>query len=66
MSRNQIASRLADAGRRRAEAIQARDDASQEIAKLIPRAQRAGIGVTEIARLTGLSRRAVYDLIGDE
>lgn len=66
MSRDRITDQLADAGRRRAAAIDARHDASMEIARLIPRAQRAGVGVTEIAQLTGLSRRAVYDLLNDE
>lgn len=63
MSREEIASKLADAGRRRAEAMEARDEIAREIADLVVEAQRAEFGVTEIARLTGMSRRSIYDLL---
>jgi hypothetical protein len=35
--------------------------AMEQIAELIPQAQDAGISVAEIARLTGITRTAVYD-----
>jgi hypothetical protein len=63
MDRDEIASRIARAGRRRTRAMEAKRDASQELAELIPLARRAGIGVTEIVRLSGMSPRGVYDMI---
>lgn len=63
VKRDEIMDRLVKAGERRTAAIEARQDAADELAKLIPLAQRAGIGATEITRLTGLSRRAVYDVL---
>ena len=47
----------------RERAIEARRAATRRIAGLIPRAYRAGIGATEIARLTGMTNRAVYDAL---
>ena len=35
-------------------------------AELIRRASDAGIGVMEMAELTGLSRRAIYDVLKEE
>lgn len=63
MTRDEITARLVKAGKRRAAALEAREAAADELARLIPLAQRAGIGATEITRLTGLSRRAVYDVL---
>lgn len=63
MSREKLTSQLAEAGRERELAIEARSAATRRIAGLIPRAYRAGIGVTEIARLTGMTNRAVYDVL---
>jgi hypothetical protein len=63
MKRDEITARLVKAGERRAAALDARQVAADEIANLIPLAHRAGIGATEITRLTGLSRRAVYDVL---
>lgn len=63
MSRDQLVTRLAEAGARRREAMDAKRNASREIGELIPRAYHAGIGVTEITRLTGMSPRAVYDVL---
>jgi hypothetical protein len=61
--RDVLTAQLAEAGERRAAAIEARRAASKRIAVLIPRAYRAGIGVTEMTRLTGMSHRAVYDVL---
>lgn len=63
MSREKLTAQLAEAGRERELAIEARRAATRRIAGLIPRAYRAGIGVTEIARLTGMTNRAVYDAL---
>jgi myo-inositol catabolism protein IolC len=63
MKRDEIIERLVRASERRAAALDERQAAADELAKLIPLAQRAGVGATEITRLTGLSRRAVYDVL---
>jgi hypothetical protein len=63
MSREKLTAQLAEAGRERTDAIEARRAATRRIAGLIPRAYRAGIGVTEIAQLTGMTNRAVYDVL---
>lgn len=61
--RDALTAQLAEAGEQRTAAIEARRAASKRIAELIPRAYRAGIGVTEMTRLTGMSHRAVYDVL---
>jgi hypothetical protein len=61
--RDELSAQLAEAGKQRADAIDARRAASRRIAELIPRAYRAGVGVTEMTRLTGMSHRAVYDVL---
>jgi hypothetical protein len=63
MKREDIVSRLVKTGEQRVAAMEARQAATEAFAKLIPLAYRAGIGVTEITRLTGLSRRSVYDVL---
>ncbi|HYV16263.1 MAG TPA: hypothetical protein VE972_09585 [Conexibacter sp.] len=63
MKRDEIIARLVKVGEQRSAALEAREAAADEFARLIPLAQRAGIGPTEITRLTGLSRRAVYDVL---
>jgi hypothetical protein len=52
---------LAAVGKRRQEAVEAKRTASHELATLVPRAVKAGIGPSEVARLTGLSRQGVRD-----
>ena len=63
MKREEIAAQLVKTGEKRVAAMEARQAATDTFAKLIPLAYRAGIGVTEITRLTGLSRRSVYDVL---
>jgi hypothetical protein len=63
MDRDEIAARIPRAGRRRTRAMEAKRDASAELAELIPLARKAGIGVTEIVRLSGMSPRGVYDMV---
>jgi DNA invertase Pin-like site-specific DNA recombinase len=54
---------LEDAARQREDAQRRRHEATRRLAEVVPRAHAAGMPVTEIAELTGLSRRAVYDLL---
>jgi hypothetical protein len=63
MDRDEIAARIARAGKRRTRAMETKRDASQELAELIPLARQAGIGVTEIVKLSGMSYRGVYDVL---
>lgn len=63
VSREKLTAALAEAGQERERTIEARHAVTRRIADLIPRAYRAGIGVTEITRLTGMSHRAVYDVL---
>ncbi len=63
MDRDEIAARITRAGTRRTRAMDTKRDASQELADLIPLARQAGIGVTEIVKLSGMSYRGVYDVI---
>ena len=65
VDRDQFIARLTEAGKRRRRAMETKRTASEEIAALIPSAYRAGVGVSEIAKLTGMSRRAVYDILGE-
>src|SRR4051794_36288457 len=48
----------------RERADKAKRKASMKLARSLKRAQKAGMPVTEIADLAGLSRQGVYDLIG--
>jgi hypothetical protein len=65
MKREEIAAQLVKTGEQRIAAMEARHAATDAFAKLIPLAYRAGIGVTEMTRLTGLTRRSVYDVLHD-
>lgn len=63
MTRDEIAGQLVRTSEQRAAAIEARRATTEAFAKLIPLAYRAGIGVTEMTRLTGLTRRSIYDVL---
>jgi hypothetical protein len=63
MDRDEIADRIARAGKRRTRAMETKRDASADLAQLIPLARQAGIGVTEIVKLSGMSYRGVYDVL---
>jgi DNA invertase Pin-like site-specific DNA recombinase len=63
MDRDRLAERLSAVGTRRTEAMEAKRQASEELAQLVPQAHAAGIPVAEIVRRTGLSRRGVYDFL---
>ena len=55
--------RLRQAGELRAESEELRQKAATILKAEVPRAAKAGMPVTEIAKLTGLSRRHVYNLL---
>src|SRR4051794_1435705 len=55
---------LEDAGRARGAALERADAGLQRIAARLQDALEAGIGLTEIARVTGVSRPTLYELRG--
>jgi len=61
MTVEELRARLADVGMRRKAALAAKQEASLELAALVPSAVKAGLSPSEIARLTGLSRQGVRD-----
>lgn len=56
--------KLEDLAARRRAMLAERHAITRDLGDVVPAAHAAGLGVSEIARLTGLSRRAVYDLLG--
>lgn len=54
------------AANRRTTAIQARQQATDDLREWVRRAQQAGVTVTELASVSGLSRQGLYDLLGDQ
>jgi len=60
-----IVERLHAAAKRRAAAEAERHAATAELRQRVQDARNAGIGPTQIARETGLSRQAVYELLGE-
>jgi len=61
MKADDLRAKLADVGARRKAALDAKREASHELAALVPLAVKAGLSPSEIARLTGLSRQGVRD-----
>src|SRR5580704_10596521 len=55
-------SELANAGNERVQALRRAEDQLDRIARLLPGALEAGVGMTEIARITGVSRPTLYEL----
>jgi hypothetical protein len=55
-------SELANAGADRADALRRAEYQLDRIARLLPDALDAGLGMTEIAKLTGVSRPTLYEL----
>lgn len=53
---------LADLGRQRSEALQRAEDLADRIARVLPDALAAGIQLTEIGKVTGVSRPTLYTL----
>ena len=54
------------AANRRERAIQSRQQATDDLREWVRRAQQAGVPVTELAHVSGLSRQGLYDLLGDQ
>lgn len=63
---NQLRARLEELGVRRQVAERERAVVMEETIPLVRRGRALGIGPTELQRLTGLSRRAVYDLLEED
>lgn len=61
---NLHAAKLADAGEARTSALTLADQELNRIARLLPGALESGLSLTEIARLTGVSRPTLYELRG--
>jgi len=57
-------SELSLAGKARALALHEADEQLEKVARLLPDALQAGISITEIARVTGVSRPTLYELRG--
>jgi len=53
---------LTDLGRQRTEALQRAEDLADRIARVLPDALAAGIQLTEIGKVTGVSRPTLYTL----
>jgi hypothetical protein len=54
---------LREAAERRKLARRDLQDANLDLSRWISEAQDAGLGVTEIAQLSGITRRAIYDVL---
>jgi DNA invertase Pin-like site-specific DNA recombinase len=54
---------LFDAGRRRQAADRAVEAASQSLTEAVEKAAAEGIPKTEIAKLAGVSRQTIYDIL---
>ena len=52
-------------GDRRRELRSALDEVSVELRRLLPEARDAGWGVTHLAGWTGMTRKAIYDVLAD-
>jgi hypothetical protein len=61
MTPDELRAKLTEVGARRRAAVAAKQQASHELAALIPLAAKAKVGPSEIARLTGLSRQGVRE-----
>src|SRR4051794_827350 len=66
MSAEKAIQRIHLAVKGRKDAAEARKRATEELAQAIREAQKEGVAVTQIASEAGLSRQAVYDLLGEQ
>jgi DNA invertase Pin-like site-specific DNA recombinase len=66
MSGEKAISRIHQALRGREEAAALRRKATDDLRQAIREAQKEGVAVTQIASEAGLSRQAVYDLLGEQ
>lgn len=65
MSAEKAIDRIRRAAEKRAEAIELRRIATEELRAFCKEAQREGVPLTRIASEAGLSRQGVYDLLGE-
>jgi len=63
MNGDEARKRLGDAADRRANAKAEWQGATDDLARWIVVARDAGVPITEVARLSGISRQAVYDVL---
>jgi hypothetical protein len=63
VSADELRAELQQLGKRRREALRVRKETSERLKVLIPLARDAGVAVTEIAHLTGLTRVGVYEFL---
>lgn len=65
MDRSGTLREVRKAANRRQRAEQARLDATADLREWCRRAHDAGVTITELAGVAGLSRQGLYDLLGD-
>ena len=65
-NRSEALHELRKAANRRKRAERARREATGYLRTQCRRAHEAGVSITEIAHVAGLSRQGVYDLLGDD
>jgi len=65
MDRSAMLREVAKAAGKRQQAVQAHQEANDELREWSRHAQNAGVTITEIAGVAGLSRQGLYDLLGD-
>lgn len=64
--RSSMIRKVRSAANRRERAIEARQEATDDLRERVRQAQQAGVTVTELAHVSGLSRQGLYDLLGDQ
>jgi DNA invertase Pin-like site-specific DNA recombinase len=64
MTQKEALKGIRNAARRRDRADVSRRGAREDLKRYAKEAQAAGVSISEIARVAGLSRQAVYGLIG--
>jgi hypothetical protein len=57
--------KVKQAANRRHKADESRREATAELREWCHRAHDAGVSITELAEVAGLSRQGLYDLLGD-
>lgn len=63
---DELRARLADAGARKAAAVEEHERAIADIAAAVREGQAAGLQIKEMAELAGVSRTTVYALLDDD
>jgi hypothetical protein len=63
--RGALRATLAELGDRRRQLLAAQAEVSSELRRVLPEAAAMSFGVSELARLAGLTRRSVYLILND-